>query len=109
KRWDRAGGHAPAPLRRHRRWAGPDASSRPVGGRRSPAEWSRRMTTRAIPPLLALALVAGVVSAAGARPAGGPEARGRATIRRALIVDNSQRIDVNQISMVVTNTGSIAY
>ena len=67
------------------------------------------MTTRAIPPVLALALVTGVVATAGARSPRGPEPRGRATIRRALIVDNSQRIDVNQISMVVTNTGSIAY
>ena len=67
------------------------------------------MTTRAIPSVLALVLVTGVVATAGARSPRGPEPRGRAVVSQALIVDESKRIDVNQISMVVTNTGSIAY
>ncbi len=67
------------------------------------------MSSRAIPPLLACVLVTGLASAAGARPPSGPEARRHAPILRAQVVDNTQRIDVNQISMVVTNTGSIAF
>ncbi len=67
------------------------------------------MSPRATPPLLAWVLVTSLASAAGARPPSGPEARGHAPIHRAQVVDDSKRIDVNQISMVVTNTGSIAF
>src|SRR5712692_4147585 len=85
------------------------------------------MSIRAIPPLLACLIVTALAAAAGARPSsrvdapnhprttGGArhsseqDARTHAHTSRAQGVDNSQRIDINQISMVVTNTGSIAW
>jgi hypothetical protein len=67
------------------------------------------MSTRAIEAFLACALVSGLVTAAGARPRPAPADRGLVSIYSPHVFDESQRIDINQISMVVTNTGSIAW
>ena len=61
-----------------------------------------RLTILAV--VLVLAWSAGAVTAAPDRAA-----KKRARPLRATVVDNSQRIDINNISMVVTNTGSFAY
>mgnify|MGYP001561677545 CR=1 FL=1 len=56
--------------------------------------------------VLAVALVAPEV---GAMPRGGSSARTRTPHRAGAAIDNSGRMDVNNLDMVVTNHGSIAY
>lgn len=61
-----------------------------------------RLTVAAV--VLALAMGAGAASAAPHRAA-----KQSPRQLRANVVDNSQRIDINSLSMVVTNTGSFAW
>ncbi len=69
------------------------------------------MSTHAIPPFFAFVLASGLLSPIAARPMLAPEIRrpDHVSIHRAQLIDASKRIDINQISMVVTNTGSFAY
>jgi len=67
------------------------------------------MNHRAIRAFLACALVASPLPAAGAHQRSAHADRGLVPIYRTQVIDDIQRIDINQISMVVTNTGSFAF
>jgi hypothetical protein len=68
------------------------------------------MHSRAIASLaLALSALTGASVPAAARPSAATPATGRAPVHGAQVVGSVQSIDVNHISMVVTNQGSIAY
>src|SRR5262249_45930988 len=64
---------------------------------------------RATSMVLLIALTTALVTSAAARPSSVPGVHRRPPVLGKRSIDASQRIDVNQVSMVVTNFGAIAF